>query len=36
MTAQPHLRLTVSDYFHNDQHSQDKLEYFYGTIESDL
>jgi Uma2 family endonuclease len=32
MTAQPHLRLTVSDYFDNDQHSQDKLEFYYGTI----
>jgi Uma2 family endonuclease len=32
MTAQANIRLTVGEYFHHDQRSQDKLEYFHGTI----
>lgn len=32
MTAQSHNVPTVSEYFHHDQRSDDKLEYFYGTI----
>jgi Uma2 family endonuclease len=32
MTAQPNISLTASQYFHSDQRSNDRLEYFYGTI----
>ena len=34
MTAQPHISLTVGEYFRHDQRSQGKLEYFHGTIVS--
>ena len=34
MIAQPNIPLTASEYFDRDQRSDDKLEYFYGTIVS--